>query len=79
MAKKVRLFTTPTCPWCAVAKKFLQQHGIEFEEIDVSADRRAAKEMIRMSGQTGVPVIQVDDTIIVGFDEERLREVLGLG
>jgi len=74
---RLRVYTLPQCPWCSRLKDFLKQHGISFEEVDVS-DRKAAEEMIRKSGQTGVPVTEVNDEIIVGFDEERLRKVLNL-
>ena len=78
MAKKVRVFGTPTCPYCDHAKEFLKEHKITFEYIDVSKDKERAMEMIELSGQMGVPVIQVDDKIIVGFDKEALKKALEL-
>lgn len=75
---RVRLYSTPFCPYCRMAKEFLEQHDVEFEEVDVQGDREAAVEMIRKSGQTGVPVIEVDGEVIVGFDAKRLAEALGL-
>ena len=76
--KKVKVYSTPACPFCTVAKNFLKEHGIEFEDINVQQDLEAAQEMIRKSGQTGVPVIEIDGKIIIGFNEPRLRKELGL-
>jgi glutaredoxin-like YruB-family protein len=75
---KVKIYSTPTCPWCKMAKKFLKEKKIEFEDIDVSSDHEAAHEMIKKSGQMGVPVIEVDDEIIIGFDQEKLKKALKL-
>lgn len=76
--KTVRIYTTPTCPYCAMAKDFLKQNKIKYEEIDVSENEDAANEMIEKSGQMGVPVIEIDGDIIVGFDKEALKRALGL-
>ncbi len=78
MVKNVKVYTTPTCPWCMRVKQFLKENNIAFEDIDVSRNRAAAEEMIMKSGQMGVPVIDVDGEIIIGFDKERLEKVLGL-
>ena len=82
MEKKIVIYTTKICPWCDKVKEFLKEHKIEFEEIDVSKNKRAAVEMIKKSGQTGVPVIEIKKAhsvgMIIGFDEERLRHVLGI-
>lgn len=61
------------CPWCVKLKDWLKSKGIKFEEIDVSKDRKAAKEMIEKSGQMGVPQIEIDGKIIAGFDKERIE------
>ena len=74
----VKVYSTPGCPWCKVAKDFLESHNINFEYIDVSVDENAAKEMIKKSGQMGVPVIEIDDKIIIGFNKPILEEILGL-
>jgi glutaredoxin-like YruB-family protein len=74
--KKVKIYTTPTCPYCEMAKEFFRENKIEFEEIDVSSNREAAMEMIEKSGQMGVPVIEIDDKIIVGFDIKAIKEAL---
>jgi len=78
MDKKVTVYSTPTCPWCHVVKQFLSDHGIKFENIDVSVDHEKAKEMIEKSGQMGVPVVEIGGEIIVGFDETRIRNALGI-
>lgn len=72
----VLIYTTPTCPFCIMAKNFFKQHNIAYTEKDVAADQTAAQEMIKKSGQMGVPVIEVDGGIIIGFDEARLKGVL---
>lgn len=73
---KVRLFTTPACPYCYTLKEFLRENKIAFEEIDVSRDEKAAKEMIEKSGQMGVPVLEIDGEIVVGFDKEKISKLL---
>lgn len=73
---KVVIYTTPTCAYCHQAKQFLSRQGIPFVEKNVAADRRAATEMVRISGQQGVPVITVDGKVVVGFDQPRLRQLL---
>jgi glutaredoxin-like YruB-family protein len=78
MGKSVKVYSTPACPWCRVAKQFLSDHGIAFEEVDVAEDQEQARAMVEKSGQMGVPVIEVGKEIIVGFDEARLRKVLGI-
>jgi glutaredoxin 3 len=75
---KVKVYSTPVCPWCTKAKNFLKEHDVEFEDIDVSRDHDAAREMIEKSGQTGVPVIMIDSEIIVGFDRERIAKLLDI-
>jgi len=72
----VTVYSTPTCSWCFRAKEFLSQKGVPFTEKDVSVDQAAAIEMIRRSGQQGVPVITVDDQVVVGFDRPRLEKLL---
>jgi glutaredoxin-like YruB-family protein len=78
MEKKVRIYSTPTCPWCIRAKQFLKENNIIFEDLDVSVDQSASEEMIRKSGQMGVPVLDIDDQIIIGFDKEKIKQVLGI-
>jgi len=78
MDKKVMVYSTPTCPFCMMAKKFLNENNVGFEDIDVSSDQTKAQEMVRKSGQMAVPVLDIDGEIIVGFDKERIKKALGL-
>ena len=78
MAKSVKVYSTSTCPWCIRAKQFLKDNNIEFENFDVSQDRAAADEMMNKTGQMGVPVLDIEGEIIVGFDQERIKAALGL-
>lgn len=75
---KVKVYSTPTCPYCKAAKEYLKEHKITYEDIDVSKDQAAANEMIEKSGQMGVPVIEIGNTIIVGFDREAIKKALKL-
>lgn len=75
---KVIIYTTETCHWCHAVKEFLKKNKISFTEKDVGEDADAAREMIKKSGQRGVPVIDVDGKIIVGFDEDELRKALNI-
>ena len=76
--KKVLIYSTPTCHFCHAAKDFFTANNVEFEDFDVGADEEKRNEMIEKSGQMGVPVIMIDDEVIVGFDEARIRELLEL-
>ncbi len=73
----ITLYTTPTCPYCKLMKDFLRERSLPFTEIDVANDTAAANEMVKMSGQMGVPVIKIEDQIIVGWNKSALEEVLG--
>tara|TARA_Y100000310_G_C20037483_1_gene514638 strand:- start:115 stop:351 length:237 start_codon:yes stop_codon:yes gene_type:complete len=76
---KVKVYSTPTCPWCHKVKAWLKENKIEFKDINVADDEAAQKEMVEKSGQMGVPVTIIDDKEpIVGFDEGKLKEALGL-
>lgn len=74
--KNVVIYTTPTCPYCHRAKEYLSQKGVPFVEHDVATDREKAKEMIEKSKQMGVPVIIVDNEIMVGFNQSKLDSLL---
>ena len=76
MSHTVTIYSTPTCPFCEQAKVYLTQKGIPFTDKDVSADHAAAQEMIQKSGQMGVPVIDIDGKIIIGFQKEQLDALL---
>ncbi len=75
---KVKVYSTPTCPYCHAAKEFLKEHKVAFQDIDVSKDPKAAEEMIEKSGQMGVPVIEIGNTIIIGFDRDAIKKALKL-
>ncbi|MBI2939725.1 MAG: glutaredoxin family protein [Chloroflexi bacterium] len=76
MARNIVIYSTPTCGYCRQAKAFLAERGIPYREIDVSTDRAGAYDMVRKTGQYGVPVIEVDGSVIVGFDRRRLLAAL---
>jgi glutaredoxin 3 len=78
MAKKVTVYSTPSCPFCIRAKQFLTDNSIDFTNYDVGSDKVKADEMIKKSGQMGVPVLDIEGEIIVGFDKEKIKETLGL-
>ncbi len=78
MNKKVKIYSTPTCPYCKGTKQFLNENNVDFEDIDVSSNQQAAQEMIQKSGQMGVPVLDIEGQIIVGFDKEAIVKALGL-
>ena len=77
-ASKVKVYSTPTCPYCYMAKDFLKQNNIPFEDINVAEDHKAAHDMVERSGQMGVPVIEIDGKMIVGFDREAIKKALGI-
>jgi alkyl hydroperoxide reductase subunit F len=77
MMSTVTVYSTQYCQYCRMAKAFLDKHGVPYESIDVGADSKAAEKMIELSGQRGVPVIVVDNEVIVGFDSQRLNELFG--
>jgi len=72
----VTLYATPTCPYCHMARDFLKNKGIPFKDMDVSSDPKVANEMIKLSGQMGVPVIVVDGEVIIGFDQPEIERAL---
>jgi len=78
MAKNVKVYSTSTCPWCIRAKQFLKDNNIEFENIDVSSDHAKADEMVKKTGQMGVPVFDIEGTIIIGFDRDKIKQALGI-
>lgn len=76
--KNVTIYSTPTCGYCNLAKEFMKAKGVVYTEHNVAADLEKRKEMIELTGQMGVPVLKIDDAVMVGFDEARLAEVLGV-
>jgi glutaredoxin-like YruB-family protein len=75
---RVVIFTTPTCSWCRAAKQYFQQKRVPFKEIDVTRDSYGLKEMVRISGQQGVPVILINNRPIVGFNKPMIERLLNL-
>ena len=75
---KVTIFSTPSCVYCRMAKEFFKKNTIAYEEKDVAADAATRDDMIARSGQMGVPVIDVDGKLVIGFDQQRLKGLLGL-
>ena len=78
MDKKVTVYSTPTCPYCVRVKQFLKDNNVEFENIDVSANEAKAEEMIKKSGQMGVPVLEINGEIVIGFDKDKIKKILKL-
>lgn len=75
---KVKVYSTQTCIYCKTLKEFLKEHNIEFDNIDVGQNQEALEEMVKKSGQMGVPVVDIDGKIIVGFDKEKISQLLGI-
>ncbi len=74
--KKIKVYSTPTCPWCVKLKEFLKEKKVEYDDIDVSENQEAANEMMQKSGQMGVPQIEINGKMIVGFDKEAIESEL---
>ncbi len=78
MSKPVTIYTTPTCHFCHMAKDFFAEHKVAYTEHDVARDLEKRKEMVQKSGQLGVPVITIGDSLVVGFDQDRLSQLLAV-
>lgn len=76
--KNVEIYSTPTCHFCHAAKDFFKENNIEFTEYNVAEDAEKRQEMVDKSGQMGVPVISIDGDVTVGFNEDKLKESLGI-
>lgn len=76
--KSVTVYTSPTCSWCTTLKRHLKQHRVYFNEIDISKDQNAAEDLVRKSGQRGVPQTEIDGQIVVGFDKAKLNQLLDI-
>ncbi len=74
----VTVYTTPTCPWCVRAKSYLDSRGVPYVEKDVSKDMEAARELVKVSGQMGVPVILINDNTVIGFNQKNVELLLDL-
>lgn len=75
---RVIVFTTPSCSWCRVVKQHLRKHNIKFKEVDVSRDQSAARDMVRRTGQQGVPVTLINNRPIVGFKKNEINRMLNI-
>lgn len=74
----IKVYSTPWCTYCKMLKDYFKEKKVDYTEFDVSADEKARNEMLNKSGQSGVPVIDIDGTLVVGFDKDRVNELLGL-
>jgi len=74
----IKIYSTTTCPYCEMAKDYLKKHNVNYENVDVSNDEKAQQEMIKKSHQMGVPVIDIDGAIIVGFNRSEIDKALNL-
>ena len=75
---KIKIYSTPTCVYCKMAKEFFKENNIEYTDVDVAADLKEREEMVQKSGQMGVPVIDIDGEITIGFNKEKIIELLGI-
>jgi glutaredoxin-like YruB-family protein len=73
---KIKMYSTSTCPYCTMAKEFLRKKGVEFDDINVGLDRAAASEMIKKTGHMGVPQIEINGKMIIGFDKAAIEKEL---
>ncbi|HHQ44945.1 MAG TPA: NrdH-redoxin [Candidatus Altiarchaeales archaeon] len=73
---EVKVYSTPTCPWCKKLKDWMSENGIKFEDVNVGADQNAARQMIEKSGQMGVPQTEINGKMIVGFDPDSIKKAL---
>jgi glutaredoxin 3 len=74
--KNVKIYSTPTCPYCKLAKEYFKEKGVEYTEVDVSTDMEGQKEMIEKSGGMSVPVIDIGGEVVVGFDKDKIEGLL---
>jgi len=73
----IKVYSTPTCPYCKLAKQYLSSKGQNYEDIDVSQNKAALEDMVKLSGQMGVPTVVINGQVVVGFDKSRIDEFLG--
>ncbi len=76
--KKIRIFTTPTCAYCIVLKRWLEEKGVEYEEVDITQHEEEQERMIEKTGQVGVPVAEIGEEMVVGFDKEKISSLLNI-
>ena len=75
---KIKVYSTPSCPYCQLLKEYLRSHNIEFEDIDVSSDQAALQELQEKTGALAVPVTDIDGEIIIGFDKSKIDQILNI-
>jgi glutaredoxin 3 len=73
---EIKIYSTPTCPYCIMAKQYISAKGLSYQNIDVSVDQASAQEMVKLSGQMGVPVILINGIVITGFDKSKIDSLL---
>ena len=78
MAQAIKIYTTPFCPYCELAKKFFKEHNLSYQEINVADDDEAREELIAKTKQYAVPVIEIDNNLIIGFNQRSLKEILNI-
>lgn len=74
----IKIYSTPTCVYCHALKEYLAKNNIQYQETDVSQDEKELEKMVAISGQMGVPVVDIDGNIVIGFDKEKIDELLGI-
>ena len=77
-SRRVTVYSTPTCSWCNTLKTWLQKNNVKYSDVDISRDQKAAEELVRRSGQQGVPQTDINGSIVVGFDQPKLKQLLGI-
>ncbi|HOJ87494.1 MAG TPA: glutaredoxin domain-containing protein [Pseudothermotoga sp.] len=75
---KITVYTAPGCPYCVRAKNYLRELGLKFTEIDVSKSQQDAERLVRRTGQNGVPVIEIGNQLVIGFDKQKIDKLLGV-
>ncbi|HOM68450.1 MAG TPA: glutaredoxin family protein [Candidatus Paceibacterota bacterium] len=78
MSQEIKIYTTPFCPYCELAKKFFKEHNLEYQEINVADDDEAREELIAKTKQYSVPVIEIGSNLIIGFNQRSLKEILNI-
>ena len=78
MSQEIKIYTTPFCPYCELAKKFFKEHNLEYQEINVADDDKAREELIAKTKQYAVPIIEIDNNLIIGFNKRALKEILNI-
>lgn len=76
VAPRIVVFSTPSCPWCTKVKRYLREQGFRFRDVDISKDQKAAQDVVRRTGQTGVPVVLINNRPIVGFNRKEIDNIL---